>query len=752
MASNAATFSGDTPVAERFFRASVYFLVLSSVATLAATGRLDTLAVLLVPAATLYKGFRLWRGHGPELSHRLATLLGTGYLLVFPMDFLFFSRFFAAGSTNPALFAALLSSIHFLLFVLIVRLYSASTDRDALFLALLSFAVVLAGAVLTVDTSFLGLFFVYLAFAVATFIGYEMRRAARGAVTSSLAARPELERRFNRALAVAAASVAGGAILIGMMLFFFFPRFSAGYLGRMGAQPTLMTGFSDDVELGQIGELKKNSTVVMRVKTGQPIGTNRVRWRGIALTTFDGKRWYTNERQQQALPVRGNGWIDVPGIPEALRSQSVPMRYTVLLQPVATDAVFAPAYVRAFRGNFSGEPLLIDSISHRSYLLMDSTTSFFNPFHNYASFRYEGFSLLPTVPPKLLRAAPAQYSEDLISTYLQLPKLDPRIEQLSRQITENAPTAYDKAAAIETYLRTRYGYTLDLTGKPEEDALARFLFVTRAGHCEYFASAMTVMLRALDVPARVVNGFLPGEYNDLGGDYIVRASDAHTWVEVYFPGYGWMTFDPTPPAPDAAGGLLSRLGAYWDWFELTWGEWVINYDFAHQFLLAQNVQRTTRAWTDRVRAFFDRAQRRGKDWIESWGTGRLAIRSVLPVALALFLLALHLDKVLRAARRLRIEWRVRTSSDPQPDTLLASLLYDDLLRLLARRGFRRGASQTPLEFAAAVDATGVSLGVDEFTQLYAQARFGGAPCDASRLRLLLKQIQWALRERAHART
>ena len=97
-------------------------------------------------------------------------------------------------------------------------------------------------------------------------------------------------------------------------------------------------------------------------------------------------------------------------------------------------------------------------------------------------------------------------------------------------------------------MRARFTYTLNLTGKPGDDPLAHFLFETRAGHCEYFASAMTIMLRTLGIPTREVNGFLPGEYNDLGGDYIVRASDAHSWVEVYFPGNGWMTFDPTPPA------------------------------------------------------------------------------------------------------------------------------------------------------------------------------------------------------------
>jgi len=420
------------------------------------------------------------------------------------------------------------------------------------------------------------------------------------------------------------------------------------------------------------------------------------------------------------------------------------MRYTILLQPVATDALFAPAYVLSLRGNFASDPLTPDGGPRQSYLRLDSTRSLFNPFHNYVAFQYEGFSLLPAVPPKLLREAPAVYPQETRATYLQLPPLDSRVEQLAKQITANAATAYDKAAAIEIYLRTRFGYTLDLTGKPEEDALAKFLFVTRSGHCEYFASAMTVMLRTLGVPARVVNGFLPGQYNDIGGDYIVRASDAHTWVEVFFPGYGWLTFDPTPPGRDAEG-FLSRVGAYWDWLQLTWNEWIVNYDFAHQFFLAQSMQRTSRAWSSRVRTFFKSAERRGKDWILSWNSGRLALRALLPVAIVLFLLALNFDKVRRAFRRLHIEWRARSGREPRPDTQLASLLYEELLRLLARRGFRHQESQTPLEFTASVSSPGIAPALGEFTLLYAQARFGGAPCDAPRLQDLLQQIRRALR-------
>src|SRR6185436_13828106 len=111
-----------------------------------------------------------------------------------------------------------------------------------------------------------------------------------------------------------------------------------------------------------------------------------------------------------------------------------------------------------------------------------------------------------------------------------------------------------KAVRVEGYLRGKFEYTLSLTWDPGKQPLSTFLFQQKKGHCEYFASAMAVLLRSVDVPTRLVNGFLMGEYNPIGDAYIVRESDAHSWVEVYLPGAGWTEFDPTPGSstqPDA---------------------------------------------------------------------------------------------------------------------------------------------------------------------------------------------------------
>src|SRR3984893_14578113 len=398
MASAATSVRVPPLPAERFFQGSLLLFIFSSIATLIVTGKLDTLSCAVATLAMVYKGFRWWRRRPIELSHQTATVMVVAYLIIFPLDVLFFSRAFVATSSNPSLFAALLGAVHFLLFVMLVRLYSAATDRDAFFLAILAFSAILAAAILTIDTSFLVLFFIFLLFGVATFVGMEMRRGGKGAIAPPFA-QPAQERTLARALILAALSVAAGAIIMGSALFFFFPRFSAGYLGRTSMQPSLMTGFTDDIELGQIGEIKKNPTVVMRVKTGKPVPYAQLRWRGIALSTFDGRRWSTPNHHPAALAPDVTGWIYVADPEQNLRGPALELHYEMMVQPMATDAVFAPANAISILGGFSGENPSAGLNARRTFLFRDSTGSLFNPFRNYAPVRYYGYCPIPALDP-----------------------------------------------------------------------------------------------------------------------------------------------------------------------------------------------------------------------------------------------------------------------------------------------------------------------------------------------------------------
>jgi protein-glutamine gamma-glutamyltransferase len=665
------------------------------------------------------------------------------YIFVFPVDLFFVSRALAGDTPNPGLYAALLAVVHFLLLITLARFYSVANDRDALFLAMLSFAGVLASAIFTVDTSFLAFFVVFLLCAVAVFVGLEIRRGANGAIFPPTGVDLARERRFYRALSLAAVTLALGAVVVGSALFFIFPRFSAGYFARTGMQPSLMSGFTDDVELGQIGEIKKNTMVVMRVQTGGPIKYPLLRWRGIALTTFDGHRWYSTESKLTRHEPASHGWIPVASRADLEGRSAVEVEFVALLQPLASDALFGPSQVMALRGNFSGEAGTYDGAVRRSYVSVDSTGSIYNPFHNYSQIRYEGISILPVARPAQARSAGTDYPDEIRQTYLQLPShLDPRISELARRVTASAGNPYDQSIAMENYLRTSFTYSLNVTGKPGQDPLAHFLFETKTGFCEYFATAMTVMLRTLGIPSREVNGFLPGEYNDVGGDYIVRASDAHSWVEAYFPGSGWVTFDPTPPSNDQASGLLSRLGLYVDWFQLTWNEWVINYDFSHQISLARNVGQASANWKEKWRRKMQRLEDHSMEGLTGWQRSHSTMRFLFPALLLLALVFLRFRWLTWFLPWLRFAWMSNLTPAERNNPQMASRLYQELLRVLAKRGFSRRETQTPSEFAASLASqAGLAPAVQEFTHLYAQSRFGGLPCDAFRLRALLEQVR-----------
>jgi transglutaminase-like putative cysteine protease len=747
MSSTAPAIAPPLPAVQRYFEVSLFLLVSTGVMAVVLTGKLDPISLVLPPIALVYKGFRIWRGYGPEISARVATWLVLAYFLFFPIDLWFLSRSLSVGAPNPALYAALLASIHLMLFASLVRLYSARTNRDFAFLAVLAFTCMLSSAILTVETSFLVMLAVFLALAVSTFVALEIRRSATGAVSPPFEPGSPMARQLNRALGLTSVLVAVSALLIGGVFFFLIPRFTAGYLSALNLQPNLMTGFGNDITIGEIGKIQQSSAVVMRIHVeGDPGRAEDVHWRGIILTNFDGKRWFTPAHDEIVISPDAGG--EYRFAPSALpNGDFYPLRYTVMMEPVATDAVFVAPRPEMLRGRFANESERVGVPRSHTYLLLDKTGSLSNPFHNDIKVRYEGLSLLPTIPPAQLRKASTIYPDQIQSLYLQVPQLDPRIKQLAEKIVEKSHNEYDSAANIELYLKTHYAYTLDLTGRKTDDPLAYFLFERRAGHCEYFAAAMTVMLRDLGIPARYVGGFLPGEFNDLGGDYIVRASDAHAWVEAYFPGYGWITFDPTPPGSGKRKGLLARLGLYWDWFQFAWDEWVINYDFVHQTNLVQNAQKTSKDWGERALRFYHDKQRDAIRLLMALDRRTEASPYFLPSVLVFLIALLIYLRGRPLIGYLIARWRVRARRGGNLTASLAALEYREMLRLLEKRGWKKAPSQTPLEFASAIPAVELSAPVAQLTELYQSARFGDHAAPVDQMSSLLHSIRETVRSR-----
>jgi transglutaminase-like putative cysteine protease len=583
--------------------------------------------------------------------------------------------------------------------------------------------------VLTVDSTFLLAFAVFMLMAVVTCILMEMRRTSATATVRANTSNDDLAYR-QMAFSLAAASPALAILILlgAAAIFFVLPRMSSGYLSAFARSREISTGFSDRVQLGQIGEIQQSNSLVMHVQIdNDPHGSYDLKWRGVTLSIFDGKTWF-NPHAQRVVASQGSGRF-LLSQPRAGAAQSI--HYQVLMEPLVSNVFFLAPTANFLQGNYR-------------LLSMDTGDAVFDLDPEHPINRYEATSNIAQPGPSELRSAPNVYPPEILLNYLQLPRLDVRVASLARQITASRDNNFDRAEAIETYLRTKFGYTLQLPSSVARDPVANFLFERKQGHCEYFASSMAVMLRALGIPSRVVNGFRTGEFNDLTSQYLIRASNAHSWVEVYFPNYGWISFDPTPAAPLPMRTGWSRSTLYLDALASFWREWVINYDAGHQYNLGREATRNGLEWLQRARSW---ARRHHEELLSA---ARRTQRTVLesPVrwsvaggAIALLLLfAVNAQRLWRGLRSRRLAARPEKSP-----SLAATIWYERMTRMLARKGWRKSPVHTPNEFVICIQDEAMRESVAKFTQHYESARFGGSAQDAQRLPELYEEIMTAVR-------
>jgi transglutaminase-like putative cysteine protease len=703
----------------KYFELSIYLLVLVGFGTLASTGGLDLPTILLVGAALAVRGYLFAKRRRVVISERWTTPLTIAYFIFYAADYFLLSRGFLAAT------------VHLVLFAVVVRTFSLRRDHDYTMLAILAFLMVLASAVLTVDSVFLFFFAGFMLMAVATFILMEMRRSGQAA---KFHARHSNDAQEHRHLAFSLVRVTPSLVLMILVcaaaVFFLLPRMSAGYLGGYSFGTDFSPGFSDRVQLGRIGQIQQSDAVVMHIQIdGDRQGLHALHWRGVALANFDGRNW-SNSPEHVVLPREADGEFAIPlylqGVAKAslARTQSAPgtrshlIHYRVLMEPIGTNIFFLAPWARRVSGAY--RTLEIDAGGAVSDLDSQRSVSL-----------YEADSDISTPSIEQLRSAGDYFPPGALA-YLQLPALDPRIAKLAAQITTPAANNFDKAATLERYLKGHYGYTLQLPRSPVADPLADFLFERKQGHCEYFASSMAVMLRTLRIPARVVNGFRSDEFNDVTGNYVVRARNAHAWVEAYFPGYGWITFDPTPGGAIASPQGWGRAMLYLDAAASFWREWVVSYDSSHQSVLGQTVLSGTRSSLEQARMWarlkyaglLNLARRGQRDAEHAPG-------QLYGIGLAVGLALLALANAGRIARMIRTR-RLQTHPERSPDQA-AAMWYERMARYLARRGVQKSITQTAQEFVRVIQDEKLRTRVGRFTDAYESARFGNSSDDALRL-------------------
>lgn len=608
------------------------------------------------------------------------------------------------------------AAVHLVFFLAVIKTLTAKTGRDHLYLAAVAVMELLAAALLSIDLKFFLALALYLIFVIAALMGAEIRRSMERAAATTA---PEGLRRFHLRLSVLTGSIAMGILALTAAMFFVLPRTADAALSRFARQ-TWFPGFADQVNLGMTGTIGHDSRPVMHIRIFGNPPPGELRWRGAALAEFDGKRWSNTDSRKIRIAVK-DGQADLGRNPFERGRR---LEYHVVFDAVDADTLF-----------FAGAPEKVDLPAR--YLLRGEGGAYTLDYPIPRGFHYDAYSVLEGDADSAGYAAPALRPEERVR-YLELPaRLDGRIPALARAMAGGAETDFEKAGAIEGRLRRDYRYTLDLPKRAPLDPLADFLFRRKEGHCEYFASAMTVLLRTEGIPARIVTGFLGGEYNHITDLWVVRASDAHSWVEAWIAGIGWTAFDPTPAGVEGRTfAFLTTLGLYLDAAQTFWQNWVVGYDVGRQGALADRMEEGARGmgigWNGAA-AEVESAWRSVKAAMT--GGAAIAAASAIGAGLAIWLAGPGL------MRRLRMRRRVERLRRGQADGNDATLLYGRMLQVLKRRGFSKPAWFTPVEFANSLPRGEMAGVVAEFTSAYNALRFGGRTGGASRLSDLLGELE-----------
>lgn len=291
--------------------------------------------------------------------------------------------------------------------------------------------------------------------------------------------------------------------------------------------PDGYAGFNPLVDLQTRGKL--NHVRVFQVRT-----STLCYYRGMTFDTYDGQFWTQSPEDLRTLNIAEPPFTFAPVAHNSIDVVQVfyvdrPLANLVFFSPEASQVYFPSQLLYLDRSGCLRAPFTLDQDTVYSVVSRQ------------ARMTAEELSRLPRRDPELRKMGP----------YLALPdKLPPRVPQLAREVVGRRRGYFERAMALCSYLQNNYTYNLDIPRFPEDqDCVDHFLFEARQGYCEHFASALAVLCRSQGIPARYCTGFLPGEYNPFTGFREVYGDQAHAWVEVYVPGYGWMTLDPTPGGP-----------------------------------------------------------------------------------------------------------------------------------------------------------------------------------------------------------
>jgi transglutaminase-like putative cysteine protease len=635
-----------------------------------------------------------------------------------------------AVTTEPTLAMA----IEFAAFLQISRLWNRRTAADYQQIAVLSFLHLIAATVLSTSLSYAVIFIGFVIVTPWMLALSQLRREIEGNYPASVPNDERAQAAVRRVLAsrrvVGASFLLNTALLalplfaMTLAIFVVVPRVGQGFLNLQRSRGQRVAGFGNQIELGGFGVIRDDPTVVLRVtplpRVDEKAPRLSLRMRGTSFDRYDGKRWTRSSHPALLLPTLDRENYTIRRSFDRSRDQRMQivldhLDEAVVFLPYGTVAVSVPprtVHAQQIARELLGGPGLDVRYEDPDELGLVYTA--------YVSREAED----AVIPP-----SPAERR----ARYLQLPKGHERIAALAQQLTAGTRSDSESAQRLLTYLHSnRFKYSLsqpDVKGKPPLDA---FLFDAHRGHCEYFASAMAIMLRTLGIPSRNVTGFVGGRYNPYGGYYALRQGDAHSWVEAYIDGRGWVTFDPTPSARADLGprqNLWADLQAFTDALRTRWMTSVVGYDLRAQVSMLRKLANLFSS-SERHSSTSDPGSHAELDALKRFGKFVLLVVIGVGFVVGAFVLR---------ARRARQVKRVRPMA---PQVAEAVRLYQELDKALMANGRARPAALTPIEHARALEKEGFMQAseVREVTESYMRVRYGGGALPGSELALLRAAI------------
>ena len=656
-------------------------------------------------------------GTGPIVhlaSHGLVSPAGWNLVVIIGFLGFWVDMFLVSGELLPA-------GIHFLMILMVIKLFNLRQRRDYLHLYAISLVAILASGSLTTDLWYLPIFLLYLVAGVWTLILFQITKAfgeESASPTSASSVQVELPDRVTPQLFWLANGLALVCFGMTVVIFFTIPRLSAGFYHKGFGENIRTSGFSETVNLGAIGPIKRDPSVVMRIEVTrqEPHSLDRLYVRGLAFDQYDGKSWTNRLGYRRNLNEGNPGTFLIHGQQGSAGSRlGDTIQQNIILEPLDTAVLFAAPFVERISGKF---PAVQSDLAGSVYL----------PFPSASRIEYSVVSRSnPLLPADLGSDAPL-YPESFARHFLHLPYRSERIGRLSEDITRSQAGPYEKAHAIQTYLTHNYRYSLDAPLAGLDRPLEEFLFIRKTGYCEHYATAMVIMLRMVGIPARLVTGFLATEWNEYGNYYVVRQQDAHAWVEVNLPHSGWIMMDPTPPSNELVRNeypAWQAFGRVLDSVKLQWNRFFVQYSAADQLAVVRELKAGGKSVGHRtldslvtLLSPFTRLLGMIPDQLFR---GSVQPQGAIWGGMALFLIILLWLGMKGIKGRIRVDKKITPEKQP------IVKLYKQMLARLADNGIAKAAGTTPWEF---VHVTCRKWGeadsaVASITELYCRARFGG---------------------------